>query len=385
MAPSLLFIPDISGFTKFVNRTAVEHGRHIIAELLDLIIESDELGLTVSELEGDAVFFYREGPLPSFDEIAAQARRTFEAFHRHLRAYEVGRICSCGACSSAHELSLKIVVHAGPVELLAVRDFRKPYGSDVIVAHRLLKNGLDESEYLLVTDAALEAMGSERPATPWAGVRSGSTPLDDLGSVSFHWIPLAPLRAGIPAPELIRPLERSTRPVAHDIYIDRPPSEVFDLILDLDRRLTWNRGVDRLEYEHERVNRVGTRHRCVIDGRLIDFETVTNDFGPDRLVYGERVENNPFVDEHVNYFIVEPEGSGSRVCFEAHLRPRPFPRSLLAPLVRLRLGRLVPTLLGSLKQAAEQMEPPDGPQYGSPSETNTLVASSLVAAPIRTR
>jgi hypothetical protein len=29
MAPSLLFIPDISGFTKFVNTTEVAHGRHV--------------------------------------------------------------------------------------------------------------------------------------------------------------------------------------------------------------------------------------------------------------------------------------------------------------------------------------------------------------------
>ena len=86
MAPSLLFIPDISGFTKFVNNTAAEHGRHIIAELLDLIIESNELSLTVSELEGDAVFgsaqplkllvLLRNGPCELADDLgAAQVRK----------------------------------------------------------------------------------------------------------------------------------------------------------------------------------------------------------------------------------------------------------------------------------------------------------------------
>ena len=154
MAPSLLFIPDISGFTKFVNNTAAEHGRHIIAELLDLIIESNELDLTVSELEGDAVFFYRDGPLPSFDEIVAQSRRMFEAFHRQLKLYEVRRICDCGACSGAHELTLKIVAHAGPIDLISVRGFEKPFGTDV---HSKPMNAVKRPGSLYFSAAAIVA------------------------------------------------------------------------------------------------------------------------------------------------------------------------------------------------------------------------------------
>lgn len=210
LSPSLLFIPDISGFTRFVSSTEVEHGRHIIAELLDLIIDADQLGLTVSELEGDAVFFYRDGPLPSFDEIVAQARRTFEAFHRHLKSYEVRRICDCGACGSAHELSLKIVVHAGPIDRIRVRGFEKPYGTDVIVAHRLLKNELDETEYLLVTDAALDDASDLRALhvgeSGWGPVRQDVAVVDDVGEVPFRWLSLAPLRAAIPEPEPFSPL-----------------------------------------------------------------------------------------------------------------------------------------------------------------------------------
>ena len=43
--PSLIFIPDISGFTEFVNNTEVSHSRHIITELLELIINSNKMGL----------------------------------------------------------------------------------------------------------------------------------------------------------------------------------------------------------------------------------------------------------------------------------------------------------------------------------------------------
>ncbi len=277
--------------------------------LLDLIISSDRLGLTVSELEGDAVFFYRSGPLPDFDELVAQARRTFEAFHAHLKTYEARRICDCGACSSAHGLSLKIVAHAGPVDLISVRGFEKPYGADVIVAHRLLKNDLRGTEYLLVTEPALAESRKPIEAPEWSELCSGSAAVEDFGAVPYRWVPLAPLLDGIPDPPPPPTFEKSDRPLAHDVFVDRSPDEVFELILNLDLRLLWNRGVDTIEYEQGRLNRVGTWHRCVIGGDLIEFETVTNDFGAGRRVYGERLPGNPLVDDHVNYFVVEPDGA----------------------------------------------------------------------------
>lgn len=47
-----------------MNSTEVSHSQHVISELLELIIDSDELGLTVSEVEGDAVMFYKTGEPP---------------------------------------------------------------------------------------------------------------------------------------------------------------------------------------------------------------------------------------------------------------------------------------------------------------------------------
>ncbi len=40
MQKALFFIPDISGFTNFVNNTELEHSIHIISELLELLIDS---------------------------------------------------------------------------------------------------------------------------------------------------------------------------------------------------------------------------------------------------------------------------------------------------------------------------------------------------------
>jgi len=39
----VIYIPDISGFSKFANETDIEHGQKIISELIEEIIVSDQL------------------------------------------------------------------------------------------------------------------------------------------------------------------------------------------------------------------------------------------------------------------------------------------------------------------------------------------------------
>ena len=65
----LLFIPDISGFTRFINETEIEHSRLIIQELLELLINANEMGLEISEIEGDAILFYKNGELPDVSAL----------------------------------------------------------------------------------------------------------------------------------------------------------------------------------------------------------------------------------------------------------------------------------------------------------------------------
>ncbi|MGI8583184.1 MAG: DUF2652 domain-containing protein, partial [Chitinophagaceae bacterium] len=68
----LLFIPDISGFTKFVNETEIDHSRLIIQELLEILINANQIGLEVSEIEGDAILFYKFGESPNLEELYKQ-------------------------------------------------------------------------------------------------------------------------------------------------------------------------------------------------------------------------------------------------------------------------------------------------------------------------
>ena len=65
----LFFIPDISGFTKFVSETEIGHSQHIIKALLEVLVDSNSIGLKVSEFEGDAILFYRSGAPPALEDF----------------------------------------------------------------------------------------------------------------------------------------------------------------------------------------------------------------------------------------------------------------------------------------------------------------------------
>ena len=51
----ITFYTDISGFTEFVTNIGLVHRHHIIQELIEVLIDENEMGLEVSEIEGAAV------------------------------------------------------------------------------------------------------------------------------------------------------------------------------------------------------------------------------------------------------------------------------------------------------------------------------------------
>ncbi len=346
---TLLFIPDISGFTEFVNATEIEHSRHIISELLELVIAEDDLGLEVAEVEGDAVFFYSEADVPPVEAVLQQAERTFLRFHEHLKLYENRRICDCGACVTAHRLSLKFVAHRADVGFTAIRGHRKPHGPDVILAHRLLKNSVPSSEYLLATDALI---GETRSAASWGAWEMGRTNYDDVGPVDHCHVLMTPLRARVPEPPKLEDYPLMDNPVLIEALIDRPRDAVFQLVSNLRFRHLWNDDADEIQFPENRVNRAGLQHQCVVKGDLISFETVKADMGEGVLVMGERVDSVPLVESFAAFWIVQEAESGSRVRVEVHFEPLRRGGKVAGFLFRIGARRLMRRALRSLEAAA---------------------------------
>ena len=53
-----LIISDITGYSKFVHESELEHARDSLAALLNILIDHTQSPLVISKLEGDAVFSY---------------------------------------------------------------------------------------------------------------------------------------------------------------------------------------------------------------------------------------------------------------------------------------------------------------------------------------
>jgi Protein of unknown function (DUF2652) len=87
----LFFIPDLGGFTKFIAETEIQHSQHIIKELLETLVDANTLGMKVSEFDGDAVLFYRNGAPPSLEQLVQQARKMYLDFHTQLKKFAYAR------------------------------------------------------------------------------------------------------------------------------------------------------------------------------------------------------------------------------------------------------------------------------------------------------
>ena len=188
----LIFIPDISGFTHFVNSVELEHSRHIIQELLEVILDANQMELNVSEVEGDAILFYKLGELPDLDIAYKQVEKMFLSFHKHLEFYESRRTCHCNACISAIHLSLKIISHYGEFTEYRIKNFLKLIGKDIIVAHQLLKNDIPQHEYWLITN---NLSGGNPPKKFTSGIKwDRGTKQVNEDEISFHFARLSYLK-----------------------------------------------------------------------------------------------------------------------------------------------------------------------------------------------
>lgn len=337
---SLLFIPDITGFTEFVNSNELDHSQHIISELLEIIIDSNQLGLEVSEIEGDAVLFYKVNEVPGLKLVYKQAKTTFLKFHEHLKLYDSQRICQCGACSAASKLSLKFIVHCAEIGFTTIKNVKKPFGADIVLLHKLLKNKIKYGEYILFTDQYLQGNKIEIENFTEALFEDGENEYANIGPVSYKYISLSKLLEIVPDPPPVILPAKMKDPVVTEHIFDIPLMESYEYVSNFDLKKTWNRDVNQFKYEKGKINRIGTQHICVFEKGQAQFESVTNDFGSDKIVYGEKFLKFPLAKDFIFYFILSPLHNKTKVRIEVHYQPIPIIGWLLKPIINRNIKKI---------------------------------------------
>ena len=274
-----LVLADISGYSKFIAQTEVDHSWSILHELLDTMVRSLSGRMDVSQVEGDAILFISGLSTP---EVIAAVEGTFVAFHRRLRDMQAVTTCPCSACANIGMLKLKFVVHHGKFSRQRLGSVEQLHGTDVIVAHRLLKNSVPSKEYLLVTDAVLDRLPT--------GTRDRFTPHTesfDLGAIPGGYQEIAHLWEEARARERQRVAPEEAQ-VNSEVTVDATIDLVHSMMLEPDVMQRYLFSDDVVVIPGARGEELGSEFHCHHGGSVVTLRVVSTEPGRELTLYSDQ-------------------------------------------------------------------------------------------------
>jgi len=157
-------ITDISGYTIFLTKSELDHAQHIIEALFEAQLASISEPLQISNFQGDAILCYvAEKNVSNKKVLLDQIQKLYQAFSDEMAVMQIDPPCGCTACANVSSLDLKIFLHYGEFILRQFGNRKEILGSDVILAHRMMKNNVRETtginSYLLLTRQAYNQLG----------------------------------------------------------------------------------------------------------------------------------------------------------------------------------------------------------------------------------
>lgn len=306
MDKATILIPDISGFTEFLSQTEIEHSTHIINELLEIIIAEDQLDFFLSEIEGDAVLFYRKGESPTTEALVKQCLRMFSAFHHQLKIIARDTVCQCGACQMTHNLNLKFIIHSGELFEYKINRFVKASGIDMIIAHRLLKNQVPGDEYILISDK-LAQQAETKVGDVNLKWQKAADQYASIGAVPYQYATLEAIREAIPPPPVrdnpaldqIHPDDRTL-----SIEVKAPMKHVYQTLVNVEKRVLWVNGMKKVDWQPT-TERLGTKHVCFTNGLRLEHTIIKTEFLSKEIKYYEKVRFLELLTEVMNLYQVK--------------------------------------------------------------------------------
>jgi len=156
-------ITDISGYTAYLSKSELDHAHEILKSLFDAQIMVIKPPLVISNFQGDAILSYvPEGSFVQKQTLIELIEEIYFAFARKQELMQFNTTCTCNACKNISTLDLKIVIHYGDYMIQQMAGREELMGSDVILAHRMMKNQVVEQTniraYALFTEVAAESL-----------------------------------------------------------------------------------------------------------------------------------------------------------------------------------------------------------------------------------
>ena len=287
LAHGCLVLADIGGYTEYLGGVELQHSHDILADLLGVVANQLTGPLELAKLEGDAVFCFDRGELDGEDLLTA-IQSCYFAFARRQRTIAVATSCECNACRRIPELNLKFLAHRGSFVEHEVAGNREVVGSDVVLAHRLLKNSVTEQTglraYLLLTDACVGEL-SIAPAT--VDFAHHAERYDDVGDASGWLLDLEERWDQEQQRETVRISEEAADAV-FEAELPLSRGRVWQAMTDPKAQRVWRADADSVDMENPRGARgAGSVTHCVHGKTTIAQEIL--DWKPfDYYTYRER-------------------------------------------------------------------------------------------------
>jgi hypothetical protein len=261
--------------------------------------------------------------------------------------YDQHRYCQCRACSSAVNLTLKIITHYGEFTSYRVKDFTKLIGKDVIVAHQLLKNEIEQHEYWLVTSSLQPSSpGSLADWMKW----NISTKLTESGEIPFHYTQLTELKNiisvnPVPLPDLSagRKLFTVSKEYNSDIIA------LFHAAGDFGYRSQWMEGIISVEDVPHNLPRIGMKCRCITKNGESVITSTGYSFSDTTIEFTETNQS----DKSIIHYLLEKSSSNKTTLTINYYINRPF--SLFYNLRRNRLKSLYLRSMENLDFISQQI------------------------------
>lgn len=326
----VLLLADISGFTRFLAETELEHAHDILSEILQLVVKQLTPALTLAEVEGDAVFAYAPlGRFPRGETLLELIEQTYGLFLGRVEAIRLHTTCTCSACSAIPILDLKFIAHTGEYILQTVGSGGKPLGSAINLAHRLLKNHVEPATgwraYGLITEAAARQLD-----LPTDGMLESVEHYENFDPVRTYSFDLRQRWETLRETRRVR-LDPSDADLSLSEDLAAPPHIVWDWLNDPGRRSQWfglenTRTSPRLERSG-----VGTTTHCTHGAKLESIHTIV-DWRPFDYFTEEIARPTDGRPIALNTVELEPVPGGTRL--HSRFRVVLSPRLVTVPLFR---------------------------------------------------
>jgi uncharacterized protein YndB with AHSA1/START domain len=236
-----LIIADISGYTSFVAKTELEHSQEILSELLELLVSRFQPIMTISKLEGDAVFAYApEDVFVRSETLIDFIESMYVAFRDKQLSMKRATTCTCNACRNIPSLDLKFFIHCGDYIQQTIANIRELVGSDVNLIHRLTKNHVTDATgwraYMMFTEPCVNHNGLNL-----AGAHAQMEAYESLGEIKTLNIDLHTRYREICEARCIV-LEEKDADFIFQMDFSTPPAVTWEWIHNPEKRNLWNGG-----------------------------------------------------------------------------------------------------------------------------------------------